>query len=411
MMIGLNILGVYYLKYMFLKRLSNLTSMLFPILVVCFFSTFSMNRAYAYISSAPLEEMLSKSDPKIALAEIEKQKRDLSQADYLLLKSNALLLLRNWKDALDILEPMYNSDPSNAVIANNYSAALWGIGKKDQAKSVLEKNLLMSSPSFRNLRKLYLSNAADAYSLALDGKTNSKKIDLSATTKSGTDIEIKPVPPVVVASTDVDKKSKSDADKSDKSTKADIADKLDKANKADKADKADKSDKVDKADKRKDDLAKSEANKETKESKTGSDKVVTDASTNAKEKSSSKDKTPPSKEPTPPEYATIENNVRGWASAWSSKNIKSYLSFYSTSFKPDGGMSYSEWVTQRTQRVTKPGPIDVKATILSYSGSDKKVIVKIMQKYTSTNLKTDLNKYLEFTNDQGKWLITREYNR
>ena len=74
-------------------------------------------------------------------------------------------------------------------------------------------------------------------------------------------------------------------------------------------------------------------------------------------------------------------------------------------------MSYSEWVTQRTQRVTKPGPIDVKATILSYSGSDKKVIVKIMQKYTSTNLKTDLNKYLEFTNDQGKWLITREYNR
>ena len=320
---------------------------------------------FAFASSAPLEDLLIKSDPKTALVEIEKQKKDLSTDDYLLLKSNAFILMRNWKDAENILETLYNANPRNAIIANNYSVALWGNGKKDQAKIVLEKNLLLNSPAFRNLRKIYLSNAADAYSKALDGKSNSFKVDLATSTKTGIDIELKPIAPPVVPP-----------------VVADI-------NKP-------------RSDKSKEEASKSEASSDNKS-------ITKDKATDPNP--APKNKVPQDKDPIPPEYAVIEANIKGWASAWSNKNIKSYLSFYSNNYRPEGGMSYSEWVNQRTQRVTKPGPIDVKVEILSYSGADKKVIVRIRQKYTSVNLKGDLNKFLEFTNEQGKWLITREYNK
>ena len=365
---GFNILGAsFFCIIMFIKQFHRFNRLYYRIIYVNLFCTLILNHvnAFAFVSSAPLEDLLIKSDPKTALVEIEKQKKDLSPDDYLLLKSNAFILMRNWKDAESILEPLYNANPRNAIIANNYSVALWGNGKKDQAKTVLEKNLLLNSPAFRNLRKIYLSNAADAYSKALDGKPNGFKLDLATSTTTGRDVELKPIAPPVVPPVVADiNKSRSDKSK-EESSKHEIS---------------------------------------------SDNKSITKDSANDPNQAP-KNKVSQDKDPIPPEYAVIDANIKGWASAWSNKKIKSYLSFYSNNYRPEGGMSYSEWVNQRTQRVTKPGPIDVKVEILSYSGADKKVIVKIRQKYTSINLKGDLNKFLEFTNEQGKWLITREYNK
>ena len=315
------------------------------------------NLVVAYIPTAPIEEMFSKKDPKLVLQEIEKQKKDINPSDYLILKSNALILQKNWKEAIDILEPLFNNDPKNVVIANNYSVALWGIGKKDLAKSILEKNLLSNSPAYRNLRKIYLSNAADSYSKALDGKSNPIQIDLLASTKLGADLDYfapppKLIPPsgteTTIASTD---KSKESAAKKNPDVKT-------------------------------------ENNEKTnREPKKTSDNVDGTA-----------------------EFEPIAKNIRAWASAWSNKNAKEYLSFYSPNFKPEDKLSYSEWSQQRTQRVTKPGTISVQVQIIKITGTDKKAVAKIYQKYSSTNLKVDVIKFLDFSNEQGKWVITREYN-
>lgn len=307
--------------------------------------------AFAYIPTAPLEEMFLKKDPKLVLLEIEKQKKDINPADYLILKSNALILQKNWKEAIVILEPLYNNDPKNAVIANNYSAALWGIGKKDLAKTILEKNLLTNSPAYRNLRKIYLSNAADSYSKALDGKSNPVQIDLLASTKSGVDIEYVAPPPVVPETT----------------------------------------------------IAANEKLKEDTSKKNPEKKAENNEKTNPDPK-----KTPSTESAT--EFEPIAKNIRGWAAAWSNKSAKEYLSYYSPNFKPEGGMSYSEWSSQRVQRVTKPGAISVQVQIIKISGSEKKAVAKLFQKYSSSNLKVDVVKYLDFSNEQGKWVITREYN-
>jgi hypothetical protein len=318
------------------------------------------NIALAFAPVAPIEEMMAKKDPSLVLQEIEKQKKDFSQSDYLILKSNAFILQKNWKEAISILEPLYNSDPKNNVVANNYSVALWGIGKKDLAKNILEKNLLSNSPVFRNLRKIYLSNAADSYSKALDGKPNPVQIDLLASTKTGFDIEYF-VPP-----------------SNNKTSPVPLPERT---------------------------LANNEKPKEELLQK-------------KQEKKSEKTEKTPSESPKTnngyvgsPEFEPIEKNIQGWASAWSSKNAKEYLSFYSSNFKPEGGLSHSEWSLQRIQRVTKPGSIHVQVKIINITRFEKKIIAKIYQNYTSNNLKVDVVKYLDFTNEQGKWLITREYNR
>ncbi len=318
-----------------------------------------INSANAFISSAPLEDFLIKGDAKEVLLEIEKQKKDLSPQDYALVKSNAYILMRDWKNALELLTPLYNSDSRNPLIANNYAVALWGMDKKDDAKNVLEKSLSSNSIAFRNLRKIYLSNAADAYSRALDTKGVSSNIDLLSGTKIGGEISprplkapLSPVDGTIVADSKISAPDKSGSKRENKT-----------------------------------------------------DKTLENVPTGQHKKKIA------GSEIINSEHSVLENNIQAWVSAWSNKNIKLYLSFYSSNFKPEGGLSYSEWIEQRTQRVTKPGPISVRAEIISFSGESKRVTVKLHQTYSSTNLKSDLVKNLEFTNEQGKWLITREFNK
>ena len=267
--------------------------------------------------------------------------------------------MRDWKNALELLTPLYNSDSRNPLIANNYAVALWGMDKKDDAKNVLEKSLSSNSIAFRNLRKIYLSNAADAYSRALDTKGVSSNIDLLSGTKIGGEISprplkapLSPVDGTIVADSKISAPDKSGSKRENKTDKT------------------------------------------LENVPTGQDKKKIAGS-----------------EIINSEHSVLENNIQAWVSAWSNKNIKLYLSFYSSNFKPEGGLSYSEWIEQRTQRVTKPGPISVRAEIISFSGESKRVTVKLHQTYSSTNLKSDLVKNLEFTNEQGKWLITREFNK
>ena len=239
-------------------------------------------------------------------------------------------------------------------MANNYAVALWGMDKKDQARKVLEKALNTASPAFRSLRKIYSAQAAEAYAKALNEKNSAPPPVLLAAAVNGSDLVDKPV---MVAQAP---KTAAPAPTAAPSVQA------------------------------------------PKTSPVATPVVETPAQVAAAEKDAA---------PTPQELEVITANMENWVKAWSSKNVKSYLAFYSPSFSPDKGLSYTDWLEQRKQRVAKPGAINVEISIMKVVKSKGKIVVTFRQKYNSANVNTNSVKLLEWVNDKGTWLIAREFNK
>jgi len=343
--VRLNRASQYSLSHKFLQLLHGT-------LLLCLFG---VSPASAFVTPQPVESLLLKGDSKAALAQTESMKKDLSPIDYANTKASALLMLGRWQDAANLLEPYYEKDRSNLLVANNYAVALWGMDKKDQARKVLETALTTSSPAYRSLRKIYSAQAAEAYAKALNEKNSAPALILLAASSSGADLVDKPV---IVAQ----------APKAPPPTPTQVA------------------------------------NVQSPKTSPVATPVVEApaAPVAAVEKDTA---------PTPQELETINANMSDWVKAWSSKNVKSYLAFYSPSFSPDKGLSYSDWLEQRKQRVAKPGAINVEISVTKVVKSKGKIVVTFRQKYNSANVNTNSVKALEWVNDKGTWLIVREFNK
>ena len=116
---------------------------------------------------------------------------------------------------------------------------------------------------------------------------------------------------------------------------------------------------------------------------------------------------------TPPAAATpaIEPLVKAWAAAWSAKDVKTYLSFYSPRFKPEQG-NLSTWTKQRTQRIEKASNITVELDKLSVrSLSPSTAEAQFIQRYGSKRTRDVMNKTLQYELENGQWKIVRESNR
>ncbi len=98
-----------------------------------------------------------------------------------------------------------------------------------------------------------------------------------------------------------------------------------------------------------------------------------------------------------------------WLTAWSKKDVQTYLSHYAKDFQPPDGLSRKAWETERSQRVGKPGKIEVGREKLSVKteGADK-AIVRFRQNYKSASFSTSSGKTLVLVKRDGKWLIQEE---
>jgi tetratricopeptide (TPR) repeat protein/ketosteroid isomerase-like protein len=120
-------------------------------------------------------------------------------------------------------------------------------------------------------------------------------------------------------------------------------------------------------------------------------------------------KRPEPKDETPPQAAAITKAVNSWASAWSNKDVKSYLTHYGRDFAPPKGMNRKDWEVERNQRLTKPGDIAVELeNIKVVSVNGDRAIVKFRQHYRSANLSTSSNKTIGLVLQDGKWVIQQE---
>jgi tetratricopeptide (TPR) repeat protein len=106
--------------------------------------------------------------------------------------------------------------------------------------------------------------------------------------------------------------------------------------------------------------------------------------------------------------ADIIAMLQDWASAWSQKDVKTYLTHYATDFEVPNGMSRKAWEAERNQRIDKPGKLQVNIEDFKISLSDDKAIVKFRQHYRSSTLKTSNGKTITLVKSGGKWLIQQE---
>ncbi len=101
--------------------------------------------------------------------------------------------------------------------------------------------------------------------------------------------------------------------------------------------------------------------------------------------------------------------VDSWASAWSSRNVKQYLSHYAGDFRTPDGESRSAWAETRKERITKPNSIEVKISNATVDFSDDNhATVKFHQNYRANRFKASSNKTMKMVKSHGNWLIQEE---
>jgi adhesin transport system outer membrane protein len=107
--------------------------------------------------------------------------------------------------------------------------------------------------------------------------------------------------------------------------------------------------------------------------------------------------------------ATIENQVKSWAAAWSARDYATYSSFYAPTFTPDGGLSREDWAQLRRGRIAARGDIHVHVQDLKVrmDGNDR-AFADFRQDYQSKGYSDVTQKTLEMIRVGGKWLINRE---
>jgi tetratricopeptide (TPR) repeat protein len=104
----------------------------------------------------------------------------------------------------------------------------------------------------------------------------------------------------------------------------------------------------------------------------------------------------------------VEAAVKAWASAWSAKDIKSYLGAYSRNFDPPGSVSRNSWEEDRKARILGKASISVKLENLQVSVSGAKATAKFRQEYKASGLAVSSRKTLELVKTGEVWQIVKE---
>ena len=106
--------------------------------------------------------------------------------------------------------------------------------------------------------------------------------------------------------------------------------------------------------------------------------------------------------------ADVGKALQAWASDWSHKDVRGYLSHYAADFQPPNGMARKAWEAERAQRIDKPGKILGSVDDIKVSLSGDKASVRFRQHYASATLKSSTSKTVVLVKSGGKWLILQE---
>ncbi|MBP8985775.1 MAG: hypothetical protein KBG12_08520, partial [Syntrophobacterales bacterium] len=104
--------------------------------------------------------------------------------------------------------------------------------------------------------------------------------------------------------------------------------------------------------------------------------------------------------------------IESWRRAWESRDVQKYMSHYATEFVSADGMSYQAF--KRHKERVNSGKKFIRVTtedlmiMLPQEREGKVAIARFIQKYQSSNFKTESNKVLYLKKGQGGWQIIGE---
>ncbi len=108
-------------------------------------------------------------------------------------------------------------------------------------------------------------------------------------------------------------------------------------------------------------------------------------------------------------FRSVMNSVSSWADAWSAQDASRYLSYYASSFSPNGGLSRSQWEAQRRERLAAPDFIKVSISDAELERlEDNRVQVVFSQSYRSNRFNNTVRKRMDLVWENGAWKIARE---
>ena len=108
----------------------------------------------------------------------------------------------------------------------------------------------------------------------------------------------------------------------------------------------------------------------------------------------------------------VAKAIAAWASAWSRKDVKSYLAAYASNFNTPKGMPRKAWEEERDDRIAgKPGKISVTYDEPLISINGDKATAKFRQHYKASGLSSSTTKTLSLVRSGNKWLIKEENSR
>jgi len=108
------------------------------------------------------------------------------------------------------------------------------------------------------------------------------------------------------------------------------------------------------------------------------------------------------------EQAAVLAAVNAWAGAWSARDVKAYLDFYSADFVVPRGMSRDKWTAERTDRITGKQRISVKIEAPKVRLDGDRATVQFRQEFSSDKLKSTDQKTLTLVKRDGTWRIREE---
>jgi tetratricopeptide (TPR) repeat protein len=104
----------------------------------------------------------------------------------------------------------------------------------------------------------------------------------------------------------------------------------------------------------------------------------------------------------------ISAAIRGWAEAWSSKDVLGYLSYYSTDFETPDKLTRADWEAQRKARIESPTSISVNVKISKIAITGNEATAVFQQKYKSDKFSSDNTKTLRLVRAGDRWMIRSE---
>lgn len=113
------------------------------------------------------------------------------------------------------------------------------------------------------------------------------------------------------------------------------------------------------------------------------------------------------RESKPQESEPVERFLERWKKAWESKDIESYMSFYSKKFR-SGSMDWSGWKDYKAKTFRRTGTIKVLIESVRSKKTGGKLQVSFLQRYTADNHSDYGIKELIIIQEQGEWRIVSE---